>query len=146
MSENAQVVELPALFKSLVKKMTQEWKNRVPDNLSMSQFRVLYVLNSEGRKKTTELADILGVTSGAVTGIADKLIDRGFVRRNRDEEDRRVVFLHITNDGKEMVETLLDIQKETMNAFFGSLPEEDIEHLKRIFTFLLDQFGQKDEG
>lgn len=134
---NSQLMELSSMFKSLLKKMTQEWNRRMGDGFSVTLFRMLFVLNDRGPQKAADLADTLSVTSGAVTGLADKLIAKRLVNRQRSEEDRRVVYLRITEEGKETLERLLKEQRETLSLFFEGLPAEDIEHLKRIFSLML---------
>ena len=39
------------------------------------------------------LAEVTGLTTGAITGVVDRLEKAGFVRRERDENDRRKVFI-----------------------------------------------------
>ena len=39
------------------------------------------------------LAELTGLTTGAITGVVDRLEKAGFVRRERDESDRRKVFI-----------------------------------------------------
>jgi len=145
MQVNAQILELPALFKSLIKKLTQEWKNSVADKLSMSQFRMLYMLQNKGLSRPNELADALSVTPGAITGMADKLIHKGYIARTRDKEDRRVIHLVITEKGIGYVDEMLEKQKESILAVFDRLPEEDIAHLMRIFRFLLESMETEEE-
>lgn len=136
---NGHLLELPNLFRTLVKKMSHEWNRKMGDTFSMTQFRTLYMLNQRGPQKAAELADILCVTSGAITGLADKLIEKGLVERQRSEDDRRVVYLRISDQGKLALEDLQEKQKETIALLFEGLPEEDILHLKRIFTTLLER-------
>jgi len=145
MQVNAHMMELPALFKSLIKKITQEWNSSVADKLSMSQFRMLYLLQHNGLSKPNELADALSVTPGAITGMADKLIDKGYVARTRDKQDRRVIHLVITEKGISYVDEMLEKQKESILAVFDRLPEEDIAHLMRIFRFLLESMQTEEE-
>ncbi|UVI30765.1 MarR family winged helix-turn-helix transcriptional regulator [Paenibacillus spongiae] len=145
MQVNAQLVELPALFKSLVKKMTHEWNCKVEDQLSMTQFRMLYLLKVAGLSKPHELAESLGVTPGAITGIVDKMIQKGYIVRHRDSEDRRVVRLAITEAGEQYIEILIEKRKQVISNFFNRLPEEDVEHLRRILTTLLEQVHDKEE-
>ncbi|MFD0712002.1 MarR family winged helix-turn-helix transcriptional regulator [Paenibacillus sp. GCM10027626] len=145
MQVNAHLVELPALFKSVVKKVTQEWNCKVQDKLTLSQFRMLYLLHHQGLSKPNELAEKMIVTPGAITGIADKLIERGLVARIRDSEDRRVVHLVITEDGIRLITSMLEKQQATIVALFDRLPEEDIAHLKRIFTVLLESMDSEEE-
>jgi len=142
---NSHLLELPNLFRTLVKKMSHEWNRNMGDTFSMTQFRTLYMLNERGPQKAAELADILCVTSGAITGLADKLIEKGLVERQRSEDDRRVVYLRITDSGKQVLKELREKQKETIARLFEGLPEEDILHLKRIFTALLERVEPMDK-
>ncbi|WP_409342690.1 MarR family winged helix-turn-helix transcriptional regulator [Paenibacillus sp. MBLB4367] len=139
MTSGYQSLEIHVLMKSLYKRMKQEWDIRVAeDKLSITQFRMLYHLNLVGPQKVAALAEALDVTPGAITGVADKLFERGLVDRERGGDDRRVVFLRVTDQGKSVIETLLEKNKETVSAFFKHLPDEDVEHLKRILSDVLN--------
>ena len=71
------------------------------------------VLNAEIRGASVTAGDLaarLGVTSGAVTGVVDRLERSGHLRRRRDDRDRRRVYLHYADDGYALAA-----------AFFGPL-------------------------
>ncbi|WP_195574638.1 MarR family winged helix-turn-helix transcriptional regulator [Paenibacillus sp. 1001270B_150601_E10] len=142
MSEHPMLLELPVLFKKLVKRSTQEWNRRVGEEMSMNQFRLLCILRKQGSTQINELAEKLGVTAGAITGMADKLMDRGLVVRTRISTDRRAVLLEITDEGNGYIDKLAEKQRETLIALFGTLSQEDIEHLQRIFTEMLNRLDQ----
>lgn len=132
--------EVAAMFRSLLKNMSQEW-NKISAkeyNLTFPQFQVLFILKKRGPLKVSELADILALTSPAITSLTDKLIAAGYVLRERAENDRRVVYTTITEDGHAMIAKIIEDQKELILEFFGMLSEEDIQHLRRIFSMLLD--------
>ena len=73
--------------------------------LSMSQLHLLVILTplQEGSVRLSELASMLGLTSGGVTGVADQLVNHGLVTRNIYPEDRRSVYLALTPGGIEVV-------------------------------------------
>jgi DNA-binding MarR family transcriptional regulator len=50
-------------------------------------------VNVEGRMTAGRLAELTGLTTGAITGVVDRLEKAGLVRRERDEVDRRKVFI-----------------------------------------------------
>jgi DNA-binding MarR family transcriptional regulator len=50
-------------------------------------------LNVEGRMTAGRLAELTGLTTGAITGVVDRMEKAGLVRRERDSEDRRKVFI-----------------------------------------------------
>ncbi|SMG49150.1 MarR family winged helix-turn-helix transcriptional regulator [Paenibacillus aquistagni] len=142
MSEHPMLLDLPILFKKLIKRATQEWNRRVDEEMSMNQFRLLCILRKQGSTQVNELAEKLGVTAGAITGMADKLMDRGRVVRTRISTDRRAVLLEITEEGNRCVDTLVEKQGEMLAALFGTLSPEDMEHLQRIFSEMLDRLEQ----
>jgi DNA-binding MarR family transcriptional regulator len=61
--------------------------------ISSSDLECLDFLNLEGRVTAGRLAEVTGLTTGAITGVVDRLEKAGFVRRERDENDRRKVFI-----------------------------------------------------
>jgi DNA-binding MarR family transcriptional regulator len=142
MPTNSQYFELANQFKLLVKLMTLEWNKRMVSNMTMSQYRMLHRLHVKGPQKVSELAEFMDITSGGVTGVTDKLMVNGYVDRKRDEEDRRVVYIEITDKGKDMVQLMKERQGETISAFFETLPEEDLNHLNRIFTHVIDHIKE----
>jgi len=131
--------EVSAMFRMLLKNLSQEW-NKISAkeyNLTFPQFQVLYTLKMRGSLKVSELAETLALTSPAITSLTDKLITGGYVERERAENDRRVVYTTITEKGQEMIAKVIEDQKEMIQVFFDMLSEEDIEHLRRIFSSML---------
>jgi DNA-binding MarR family transcriptional regulator len=63
--------------------------------VSSSDLECLDFLNIEGRVTAGRLAELTGLTTGAITGLVDRMEKAGFVRRERDEEDRRKVYIAI---------------------------------------------------
>jgi DNA-binding MarR family transcriptional regulator len=61
--------------------------------ISSSDMDCMDFLNVEGRMTAGRLAELTGLTTGAITGVIDRLEKVGFVRRERDESDRRKVFI-----------------------------------------------------
>src|SRR2546429_8499071 len=61
--------------------------------ISGSDLECLDFLNLEGRVTAGRLAELTGLTTGAITGVVDRLEKAGLVRRERDDNDRRKVFI-----------------------------------------------------
>jgi DNA-binding MarR family transcriptional regulator len=77
-----------------------------------TDFEALDVLDWAGPISAGELAKRVGVTSGAITGVVDRLERDGWVRRVRDPHDRRRVIV-------EMVPDRIDLEEQA--AMFGPL-------------------------
>ena len=61
--------------------------------ISSSDLECLDFLNLEGRVTAGRLAELTGLTTGAITGVVDRLEKAGLARRERDDSDRRKVFI-----------------------------------------------------
>ena len=77
--------------------------------------RVLGVLGQMGIATPGQLAETTGLTTGAITGIVDRLERAGFARRTPNPRDRRSIYVHACN-----AEQL----GKVMGPIFGSLSEE----------------------
>ena len=64
--------------------------------LNRTDFRCLDILSTEGTITAGRLAELMGVTSGAMTSVLDRLESAGFARRIRDTDDRRRVHVELT--------------------------------------------------
>ncbi|WP_336776144.1 MarR family winged helix-turn-helix transcriptional regulator [Paenibacillus sp. MMO-58] len=140
---NEELIGFMGQFKTFLKNVNNEWSRKTMTGMNYTQFKLLFTLHTSGSLKVSELADILGLTSGAITGIADKLVAEDLISRERAKDDRRVVYIELTAKGKDVVDDILESQKETFSSFFNVLPEEDIQHLRRIFTQLLANMDNK---
>jgi DNA-binding MarR family transcriptional regulator len=74
--------------------------------LSPPQLGALKALDPERPVAMSELAGILGCDNSNVTGIVDRLEYRGLVERRPAEHDRRVKLLALTEDGRELRDSL----------------------------------------
>ena len=75
-------------------------KDDIPD----SYVFLLFMIYRKGKVKTTELSDYFSITPGAATAIADKLEKMELIHRNRDQSDRRIILIELTEKGLLYVE------------------------------------------
>jgi DNA-binding MarR family transcriptional regulator len=104
--------------------------------LASGQIFVVMMLYKQQKCKASDIASQLGVTSGAVTGLTDKLVNLGLMNRIRSEEDRRVVHFTLTDKG---IETAKKIVQERLQKFvniFKKLEDQDLEKMLDVFTKL----------
>lgn len=67
--------------------------------LSTSQFGVLHAITEHGPTHQQELASTLGRSKAQMTAIIDLLEQRALVRRERQQEDKRFITVHLTDAG-----------------------------------------------
>ncbi|BCV21066.1 MarR family winged helix-turn-helix transcriptional regulator [Moorella sp. Hama-1] len=107
--------ELEYLLRQINHLMNHYTRSYLNDRgLTMARFWVLSNL-SRGQKLTMgDLQRRLLLAPGTVTGLVDGLAAEGLVRRWRDENDRRLVFLDLTAAGEEFLEGILNFRSDVL--------------------------------
>jgi MarR family 2-MHQ and catechol resistance regulon transcriptional repressor len=80
------------------------WKGAVDSNLasmgiSSTTYSMLRHLIEDGPMPMAEIASLLIVTPGWITGLVDSLEERGLVERIRNKQDRRIIDIQVTEEG-----------------------------------------------
>lgn len=96
--------------------------------LNMTDHKCLGFLLDAGEPITPgQLAGLTGLTTGAITGIVDRLEDAGFVRRKRDPKDRRRVIIELNLDKvRRQVFPLFEQLAKRMSALAASYSNRDL--------------------
>ncbi|RXZ84472.1 MarR family transcriptional regulator [Paenibacillaceae bacterium] len=128
------LARLDGAFRQVRQQLLTEWRKESIAGLGITQARILTYLSEQGPLKASVLADLLCVTSGAVTGLADNLKQLGFIRRERSKEDRRVVMLEITEAGQQHVDAINAKRVVIMERMIRHLSESEIGELTRLLV------------
>lgn len=91
------------------------------ESLAQTPLILLIQMKINNGMKAFEIAEFLGVTPGAVTSICDKLEKLQLIQRVRENEDRRVVKMMLTEDGEAKVHEL-----------FLKFPQEELAEIKKV--------------
>ncbi|MBO8138018.1 MAG: MarR family transcriptional regulator [Desulfotomaculum sp.] len=105
-------------------------------SLSLAQMYLLKLLLEKGSSSPSLIAQEMGVTSGAITSLADRLHKQDIIKRERSCTDRRVVVISLTSKGRELAEALERERLEKMVHIFEQLPDRDIDELLNIYQKL----------
>ena len=102
-------------------------------DLPFSCIMVLDALKELGSMTMSEIALALNVSMGAATGIVDKLIEKGMVKRERDSQDRRVVRVELEKAGRKAAEDVYRERVDISNDFYSVLDAREKEEMLRMF-------------
>ena len=100
--------------------------------ISGSDLECLDFLNLEGRVTAGRLAEVTGLTTGAITGVVDRLEKAGLVRRERDESDRRKVFIALVPENVAKIGKYYEHMQRSMMAVFGAYTDAELKLLLRF--------------
>jgi len=138
--------QLEKAFRDFLRRLHLELGKNMVTDITPNQFIVMKQIHDAGQMTVSEVAEQLGVSLSAVTSQVDRLYAGGFVERGRDDKDRRLVWLRLTQKGLEMVKKCLESRLRVVERYFGQLPEEDLEKLMEICTKVLEVMRQKEHN
>ncbi|WP_229671629.1 MarR family winged helix-turn-helix transcriptional regulator [Lentibacillus kapialis] len=119
------------------------FNNVYEHNIGISSILVLAELNQKGPQKSTAIAKELSYTPGAMTNIANKLIEEGYAVREFDDKDRRRVMLVITDEGERALQDAQKTGQKLRKEVFETLTNEEIRQFQSIYEKLLNQLKNK---
>ena len=97
-----------------------------PSNeLSRHEFLAIEVLGESGPSIMRSLAEKLHLAVNTVTTLVDNLERKNLVRRERDENDRRLVWVHLTREGERVAQINLEERLRFCRSLLESLNEDE---------------------
>ena len=112
---------------SLAKQIGHDFLKSEP-SLSPPQVRLLFTIGREpDGLSVTELAELTGVTPGAITQFVDALAEKNLVVREGDQNDRRIVKLKLTRMARSQFENFKKEHMASVTRIFEPLSKEELQ-------------------
>ena len=109
-------------------------------DITMAQFKVLLFLWRTRRARVGVIAENLGIHVSNVTGILDRLVEAGFVCREDDAGDRRLVVSRLTPKGEATLALLYEGRAASIHERLTKLPNEQLQALRAGLGALLAEW------
>jgi DNA-binding MarR family transcriptional regulator len=106
--------------------------------LTESDIEALEVLLDSGSATAGRLSELMGLTTGAVTRVIDRLEQAGYVRRVPDPTDRRRVIVEIVSEQASAVESTLDRVSAKSAIEIGKYSEAELAVINDFLTKVAD--------
>lgn len=145
LSEFADKIEevVPAVMRGFAKMQTNElFKGKI----TLPQFFILSHLYKQGESQMNELANVMEVTTAAVTGIVDRLVTSGYVMRLYNPKDRRVINIRLTQKGSDLVKRISRQRREVTREIFGKISKEERENYLAIMLHIRDVLTEEEKN
>ena len=122
--------------------VSQAFARRVAaKDVTVAEWAMMRVLYSTQPIAPSELADEMGMTRGAISKLADRLVSKSLVARETSTTDGRAQSLRLTRQGTRMVPDLAALAEQNEAECFAHLSNEDRATLKRILQEAVVQLG-----
>jgi DNA-binding MarR family transcriptional regulator len=113
------------------------------ESVTVAEWAFMRALYGTDPTSPSVLANRMGMTKGAISKLADRLLANGLIERTADAEDKRVHSLCLTTEGKAKVPVLASLADKNDAEFFGVLTKDEHERLDQILKALAERRGLK---
>jgi DNA-binding MarR family transcriptional regulator len=114
-------------------------KRLAPLELSAAQFAVVASLAAGSEPKSAaDLCKGISYDAGAMTRMLDRLETKGLLRRRRSADDRRLVHLELTDDGRTAYARMRELSLSVANRFLHGFSRAEARQLERLLTRMLE--------
>jgi DNA-binding MarR family transcriptional regulator len=114
-------------------------------DLSHAQVGMLFLLSYHQHSSVNETADYLGISKSAISQLADPLVQKGFISRDNDPKDRRIVRLSLTVKGRQMLKKLAKHKYDRVRAAIEQLDDNDVAKLYELHQKMMSKLSKKAE-
>ena len=120
--------------------ITQEFKD-----LTNNDMHVIDAIGIGAPKNMTSIARELSVTVGTLTIAMNSLVKKGYVVRERGQEDRRIVYISLSEKGRKAFDHHARFHQEMIEGITETLDEDEMQVLARALTKLDGWFREKEK-
>lgn len=108
-------------------------------NITSNDMHVIEAIGMDAPKNMSSVAKELSVTVGTLTIAVNSLVKKGYVKRERSEQDRRVVFISLTELGERAYLHHEQFHKKMVQAMIATIPADEmtvlVEGLRNLEEF-----------
>jgi len=98
-------------------------------SLSIIHLNLLMLLRFNGPLTMSRLAELLDVSVASATGIVDRMEKKGVIERKRSDEDRRVVEVHVSEQGEQVFVAMQAERQAHMARMLSGVSDADLNSL-----------------
>ncbi|MGH8267957.1 MAG: MarR family winged helix-turn-helix transcriptional regulator [Steroidobacteraceae bacterium] len=114
-------------------------KRLAPLGLSAAQFIVIASLAKDPEPKSaSDLCKGISYDAGAMTRMLDRLEGKGLIRRSRSPEDRRLVHLELTDEGKAAYPRMREMSMAVQNRFLRGFTKAEARQLEGLLARMIE--------
>ncbi len=120
-----------------------DYKNIYDKNLMISEFHVIDCIGKNRLLNATFISKELDMTKGAISKITAKLLEKGLIKANRLENNKKEIYYTLTAQGREAFEIhekLHEKENEKLLAIFDKYNKEELNTISKFLDDLLNDF------
>ena len=120
------------------------------EDMTYNDFHVIEAIGLQEPKSMKTVANLMKVTTGTLTKAMDGLTEKGYVIRERSKQDKRVVWVYLTEKGKAAYKHHEEFHRDMIKKAKGQLNEQEttvlIYALAKLIDYFKAQYGIDEEA
>ena len=134
---------LPLIHRSIRNKLIKNVITNIKEDIAPPHFEIMKLLENTGMLHVAEIGERLQIARPQMTHLIDRLVELELVERETNEEDRRMLNIRLTDDGKTFIKKrdkqVIDATREVLSGLTDEELQElsvSLKNLKAIFLKL----------
>lgn len=123
---------------TVIEERTMDTKN-IPD-LTIGELHVIEMVNLNNNKPMTLIAKKMHVTVGSLTIAVNRLVQKGYLLRIRDEMDHRVILLSVTQQGKKVLKFHDKFHDDVLGIVLDTIPLQQAVKVMSQLAYVLELY------
>ncbi|MCS1351482.1 MarR family winged helix-turn-helix transcriptional regulator [Mechercharimyces sp. CAU 1602] len=121
----------------IVKRKGREILHHFP--ITPPQFTALLWLDENGDMTIGELSQKMFLACSTMTDLIDRMENNGLVERVRDSRDRRVVRIHLLDEGSKIIKEVMEARRGYLAEILSHLDKTEIDQIRKSLTILNEE-------
>jgi DNA-binding MarR family transcriptional regulator len=126
-------------------KLIEEKRGETTYKITPTKYHMLKMIYKKNACMVTDFSKELELSSGATTIILNQLEDEGLITRLRSEDDRRIVWIKLSDSGKKLIEEILRRRNQFLSDMLSTLSEDEKEQFFHLLEKMREGIKKKIE-
>lgn len=111
-------------------------------HITCAEYPVLIILQKDDGITQEYISSELNIDKSAITRVIQSLLDKGFIEKKKDEEDKRCNRIYLTEKGRSTKNPIDKGRREWNRILTKNIPEEKIEEVLEILSQMADNISE----
>ncbi|QCT03330.1 MarR family transcriptional regulator [Paenibacillus algicola] len=118
------------------RRIIADTRDKMGIDLTREQFQTLRMIRSHEQCTSKLLSELLCVGKSSISSNVNRMEERGWIERHRDDEDRRVVYLSLTAEGENVLQSSEQLLQSVVASYMTHFEPQEVEQFITLFEKL----------
>ena len=107
--------------------------------LTHQQIMIIKLIAHRGQVTVSKLCEEMSLAKGTVSGIVSRMESMGYIKKNKNDEDKRNTYITFSYKGEEFAKEFRKTINDSFDNIFKNFTEDEIMELKKNLIYLRDK-------